>query len=214
MLHYSGMVIGGSSPHFTSSHLNTLWQLLPWLDIGIFISMQHFTKAIWVVFSKPVIDWKHSACLWLCPCSVAPCMQSGWGIKGGTKALFVPLSCIFACGACCGGRPVAADEPSEGGEKGGCGGKGGTACLTVACGGWRGGGTVAMVTWLRKVWGLDAVWLLLPLLLRSSVFDESPPLFNTWTLKRLMWEEGEDMAGIKIWEDKMGKDFVGCWKPR
>lgn len=173
--------------------------------------MQHFTEAIWVVFGKPVADCEHSACLWLCPCSVAPCMRSGWGVMGGTKLLFVPLSCTSACGACCGGRPLAADEPSEGGEKGGCGGKGGTACLTVACGGWRGGGTVAIVTRLRKVWGLDPVWMLL--LPRSSVFDESPPLFNTWTLNRLMWKGGEEMEGNKNWQrrqDEGGKTIVAA----
>lgn len=197
MCHYTWVFNGGSSPHFTSSHLNTLWQLLPWLDTGIFINMQRFTEGISVVFGEPVTDCEHSACLWLCPCSVAPCMRSGWGVMGGTKPLFVPLSCTSACGACCGGRPLAADEPSERGEGWGWGGKGGTACLTVACGGCRGGGTVAIVTRLRKVWGLDAVWLLLTLLLRSSVFDKSPPLFNTWTLNRLWWKGGEEIEGIK-----------------
>lgn len=52
----------------------------------------------------------------------------------GTKAFFVPLSCISACGACCGGRPLAADEPIGGGARGGLEGKGGAARPTVACG--------------------------------------------------------------------------------
>lgn len=38
MFHYTGAVNGESSPHFTSSHPNTVWQLLPRLSIGILIS--------------------------------------------------------------------------------------------------------------------------------------------------------------------------------
>lgn len=38
MFHYNGAVNGGSSPQFTSSHPNTLWQLLPRLDMGMLIS--------------------------------------------------------------------------------------------------------------------------------------------------------------------------------
>lgn len=38
MFHCTGAVNRESSPHFTSSHPNTLWQLLPWLDMGILIS--------------------------------------------------------------------------------------------------------------------------------------------------------------------------------
>lgn len=158
-----------------------------------------------MLFGKPVIDNESSICLWLCQCSAAPCMRSGWGVMGGMKALFVPLSCISACAACCGGLPLAADEPRGGGEKGHLGGKGGVAWLTVARGGRRGGGTVAMVTRPRKVWGLDAVWLLPPLLLRSSMFDKSPPLFNTWTLNKLGVGRGWDTEGIKNWKRKMAE---------
>lgn len=52
---------------------------------------------------------------------------------GGTKALFVPLSCVFVRAACCRGRLLTADEPNGGrGEK--CWGEGGeTARLTAAC---------------------------------------------------------------------------------
>lgn len=54
---------------------------------------------------------------------------------GGTKALFVPSSCVFARAACCRGRPLAADEPVGGRGEKGCWGEGGeTARLTVACG--------------------------------------------------------------------------------
>ena len=38
MFHYTGAVNGESSPHFTSSHPNTLWQLLPLLGAAILIS--------------------------------------------------------------------------------------------------------------------------------------------------------------------------------
>lgn len=149
-----------------------------------------------VLFGKPVIDIR-AQCLsvWLCQFSAAPCMRSGRGVMGGTKTLFVPLSCISACAACCGGWPLAADEPSGGGAGEWClGEKGGAAWLTVACGGWGGGGAVTMATWLRKVWGLDAVWLPLPA--RPSAFDESPPAFNTWTLNKLQWKWGGEKERI------------------
>ncbi len=44
MFHYNGAVNGGSSPHFTSSHPNTLWQLLPWLDMGMLINCSTLQK--------------------------------------------------------------------------------------------------------------------------------------------------------------------------
>lgn len=51
MFYYNGAVNGGSSPHFTSSHPNTLWQLLPWLDMGTLIScntLQNLYEYYWV----------------------------------------------------------------------------------------------------------------------------------------------------------------------
>lgn len=71
---------------------------------------------------------------------------------GETKALFVPLSCISACAACCWCRLLSADEPSGvGGESRRSGERGGATCPMVARGssggGGRGGvGTVAMGT--------------------------------------------------------------------
>lgn len=44
MFHYNGAVNGGSSPQFTSSHPNMLWQLLPWLDMGTLISCNTLQK--------------------------------------------------------------------------------------------------------------------------------------------------------------------------
>lgn len=171
--------------------------------------LQHFTEAIWAVF-KELLHSERSVNLPVYQCSVTPWIRSGRGVMGGTKPFFVPLSCVSACAACCGGRPLAADEPMGGGERVGLEGKGGAAQPTVARGGWRGrgggGGAVAMVTWLRKVWGLDVVWLLPPLLLRSPVFKESPPLVYTWILNKLLWEGG----GNKEMKEKRGGSRLDC----
>lgn len=63
---------------------------------------------------------------------------------GGTKALFVTLSCISACAACCWCCPLSANEPrGVGGENGHSGEGGGATCPSVArdfSGGERGGG--------------------------------------------------------------------------
>lgn len=86
MLHYNGAVNGGSSPHFTSSHPNTLWQLLPWLDMGMLISyntLQKLYECYKHMSTAPVCDCvnavQHLVCraaeaswaerrLSLCPC--------------------------------------------------------------------------------------------------------------------------------------------------
>lgn len=130
--------------------------------------------------------WQTSACLWLCQCWLEPCMWSGWGVMGETKALFVPLSCISAHVAWCGGRPLTAEEPRGGSENWGLDRKG-AARPTVTSGGWRAGCIVVMATWLRKVGGLDVVWQML-LLWTSLLVDD---LARAWMLNKLMWEWGE-----------------------
>lgn len=204
MFHYSGAVNGGSSPQFTSSHPNTLWQLLPQLDMSMLISCNIIQRLCecYLLHQSQRVMWAQRLSMWLCQFSAAPWMQSGWGVMGGTKSLFVPLSCISD--ACCGGRPLAADEPCGGGDVKRClGEKGGAAWLTVACSSWRGGGSVTMVTWLRKVWGLDAVWLPLPVW--SCPCNESPPLFNTWALNKLLMWVRRANGKMKEFKEEKGK---------
>lgn len=57
LLHYKEAVNRGSSPQFTSSHPNTSWHLLPWLNTGMLISCNTLQRLFKVeMLGKAVTD--------------------------------------------------------------------------------------------------------------------------------------------------------------